>query len=100
MSTKTAIEQAFDAGKSSALAQLASGMPVLMVDEMGLGDEDFANARGWNSVFVSAENGKLLSAAAPAAKVRAQPDFSSDAFNKQAEREILRSGTIGPRDRN
>lgn len=56
-----AVEDAFEAGKSSALAQLATGEPVLMVDEMGLSDEDFANARGWNSVFVSAENGKLLS---------------------------------------
>lgn len=28
------------------------------------------------------------------------PDFSSDAFNKQAEQEILRAGLIGPRDRN
>lgn len=33
-------------------------------------------------------------------KEKAKPDFSSDAFNKLAEREILRSGLIGPRDRN
>jgi hypothetical protein len=56
-----AAEDAFEAGKSSALAQLASGKSVLMVDEMGLSDQDFANARGWNSVFASPENGKLLS---------------------------------------
>lgn len=31
-------------------------------------------------------------------KAKAQPDFSSDAFNKQAEQEISRSGLIGPRD--
>ena len=29
-----------------------------------------------------------------------KPDFSSDAFNKQVEREISRNGLIGPRDRN
>jgi len=64
--TAQAIEDAFDAGKSSALAQLASGKPVLMVDERGLSDLDFANARGWNSVFTNPENGKLLSALKPA----------------------------------
>jgi hypothetical protein len=31
---------------------------------------------------------------------KAEPDFSSEAFNKQAERHILRSGLIGPRARN
>lgn len=61
-----AVEAAFEAGKSSALAQLASGKPVLMVDEMGLSDLEFANARGWNSVFASPENGKLLSTFKPA----------------------------------
>lgn len=69
MSNKTAIEQAFEdayeAGKTSALAQLASGKPVLMVDEMELSDLEFANARGWNSVFASAENGKLLNTTKP-----------------------------------
>lgn len=65
MTTRTVVPQAaqdaFEAGKSSALAQLASGKPVLTVDQMGLSDQDFANARGWNSVFASPENGKLLS---------------------------------------
>lgn len=69
MTTQTAIDQAFEdafeAGKSSALALLALGKPVLMVDEMGLCDLEFANARGWNTVFASAENGKLLKAAKP-----------------------------------
>lgn len=55
-----AAQDAFEAGKSSALAQLASGKPVLMVDEMGLSDHDFANARGWNSVFSSPKNSALL----------------------------------------
>lgn len=32
-------------------------------------------------------------------KTTANPDFSSDAFNKKAERAILSSGLIGPRDR-
>jgi hypothetical protein len=64
MTSQTEIEQAFEAGKSSALAQIAEGKPVLMVDETGLNDLDFANARGWNSVFASPENGKLLKAAA------------------------------------
>lgn len=56
-----AAEDAFEAGKSSAVAQIASGKPVLMVDEMDVSDQDFANARGWNSVFASQENRKLLS---------------------------------------
>jgi hypothetical protein len=67
MNTKTIIEQAFDdafeSGKASALAQLECGKPVLMVEEMGLCEEEFANARGWNSVFASEENCKLLKAA-------------------------------------
>jgi hypothetical protein len=57
-----AFEHAFEAGKASALAQLSEGKPVFMVDEMGLSDLDFANASGWNSVFTSRENGKLLRA--------------------------------------
>lgn len=31
---------------------------------------------------------------------KVEPDFSSDAFNKQAERDILRNGLIGPRASN
>lgn len=61
-----AVEAAFEAGKSSALAQLASGKPVLMVDEMGLSDLECTNARGWNSVFASPKDGKLLSTFKPA----------------------------------
>lgn len=67
MNTKTAVEQSFDDayedGRSSALAMIANGKPVLAVDEVGLCDLKFANACGWNSVFASAENGKLLRAA-------------------------------------
>lgn len=37
---------------------------------------------------------------APRVKATATPDFSSDAFNKKAERAMLSSGLIGPRDRN
>lgn len=61
-----AVEDAFEAGKSSALARLASGRPVLMVDEMALSGLELANARGWNSVFASPENGKLLGVFTPA----------------------------------
>lgn len=57
-----AVANAYEAGKSSALAQLGSGKAVLMVDEIGLSDLEFANARGWNTVFASIENGKLLAA--------------------------------------
>ena len=64
--SEQAMEAAFEAGKSSALAQLARGKPVLMADEMGLKDLDFDNVCGWNSVFPSPENGKLLSAFKPA----------------------------------
>lgn len=64
--TEQAFEDAYEAGKSSALAQLASGKPVLAVDEMSLSDLDFANARGWNSVFATPENAALLKACKPA----------------------------------
>lgn len=55
-----AAQDAFEAGKSSALTQLASGKPILMVDEMGLSNHDFENAQGWNTVCSSPENGELL----------------------------------------
>lgn len=60
-----ALKDAYETGKASAFAQLASGKPILMVDEMGLGKLDFASALGWNSAFADPENGKLLSAATP-----------------------------------
>lgn len=59
-------EEAFEEGKLSALAQIKNGQPVLMIDEMDLSDLAFANARGWNSVFASEENGKLLKSLKPA----------------------------------
>jgi hypothetical protein len=83
-----AIEAAFEAGKASALAQLASGKPVLMVDEMGLSDLDFANVRGWNSVFGSPENGKVLSAFKPT-EVHADSPVVTPRYNEIAGQAFL-----------
>lgn len=54
----------------------------------------------WGDCFAHRDVGTAVLEVANLMKKKAKPDFSSDAFNKQAEREILRSSLIGPRDRN
>lgn len=54
----------------------------------------------WGESFAEQDVGAAVLKVATSMKEKAKPDFSSDAFNKLAEREISRSGLIGPRDRN
>lgn len=54
----------------------------------------------WGDSFAEQDVGAAVLKVASSMKEKAKPDFSSDAFNKQAERAISRSGLIGPRDRN
>lgn len=53
----------------------------------------------WGESFAEQDVGAAVLKVAASMKGKAQPDFSSDAFNKQAEQEIARSGLIGPRNR-
>lgn len=54
----------------------------------------------WGESFAEQDVCAAVLKVAASMKEKARLDFSSDAFNKQAEREISRSGMIGPRDRN
>jgi hypothetical protein len=53
----------------------------------------------WGDDFAEQDVGAAVLKVAASMKQKAKPDFSSEAFDKHAQREILRSGLIGPRDR-